>query len=103
MADPRGGVRHVIPENANYVRDAVTTSISTASYTISHRALVTGGIDDPLLPQLKYHLAESETADNVYRPIDQAFQHLDVTSQRIRGGRPRISLMTYDGAVKPQS
>src|SRR3984893_4491154 len=59
MQDPRGGVRHVIPEKANYIQDAALTA--APDYAASHRALFTGGSDDPLLPQLKHHLAESRS------------------------------------------
>lgn len=63
MSDPRGGVRHVIPEKGNYIRDAAPVAIDVSDYTTSYRALFTGGTDDPLLRQLKHHLALSQAAD----------------------------------------
>ena len=69
---PRGGVRHVIPEKADYVglvREAQAASYAALSPTIADglsgpaivrpphwQALVQGG-DDPLLPHLRAHLA----------------------------------------------
>src|SRR5207302_9011630 len=64
MPDPRGGVRYVIPDKADYyVRDAAPVAIDVSRYAASCRALFTGGIDDPLLPHLKHHLAISRIAD----------------------------------------
>ena len=71
---PRGGVRHVIPEKADYL--GMVREARPASYGASpgehpapaivrppHRqALVRGG-DDPLLPHLRAHLATAFTVD----------------------------------------
>jgi len=54
VADPRGGIRHVIPRTANY--------LLTGRAPEKTQALVTGGTD-PLLPHLIRHLAESVSAD----------------------------------------
>ena len=60
--DPRGGVRNIIPERANYLLDRGSPRPSAP--TLSARpALVTGGIDHPLLPYLKDHLAWSASAE----------------------------------------
>lgn len=63
--DPRGGVRHVFPERANYVRDSAQELTSPYAPSSSSHALVTGGSEDPLLPQIKDHLARSDAADIV--------------------------------------
>src|SRR5262249_31785661 len=75
---PRGGVRHVIPEKADYVftvQEPQAASYSALSPTSSDRqagsvplqpphrqALVRGG-DDPLLPHLRAHLADAVGVD----------------------------------------
>ncbi len=51
-SDPRGGVRHVIPEKGNYLQ----------SFPDKHALLTTGG-DDPLLPHLELDLARATRAD----------------------------------------
>jgi superfamily II DNA or RNA helicase/diadenosine tetraphosphate (Ap4A) HIT family hydrolase len=61
VADPRGGVRYVIPERANYVRDAAVALY--AGEATAQRGLFTGGGSDPLLPVLTHHLARSKAAD----------------------------------------
>jgi diadenosine tetraphosphate (Ap4A) HIT family hydrolase len=57
VADPRGGVRYVIPDRANYL--AAYENIPGT--TISQK-LVTGGTD-PFLPHLLLHLDRSTTCD----------------------------------------
>src|SRR5581483_8001056 len=75
---PRGGVRHVIPEKADYagmVREAAAESYAVLSPTTPGglsspatvrpphwQALVHGG-DDPLLPHLRAHLATAVRVD----------------------------------------
>jgi diadenosine tetraphosphate (Ap4A) HIT family hydrolase len=53
VVDPRGGVRHVIPDKANYL----ATGSSLPEITLGQR-LVTGG-DDPLFPHLRLNLDRS--------------------------------------------
>ena len=65
IADPRGGVRHVFPAKGNYVHDSAEELVVPYAQVPSSQALVTGGSDDPLLPQLKDHLARSKAADIV--------------------------------------
>jgi len=59
VADPRGGVRHVIPAKGNYLIQAPHTSGKTIGYV---RAIVTGG-DDPLLPHLLSNFSEARWVD----------------------------------------
>src|SRR5689334_24682543 len=64
VPDPRGGIRHVIPEKANYLGAMTAQAPPNAPQsTAPTRALITGGSEDPLLPQLKHHLAASKAAD----------------------------------------
>jgi HKD family nuclease/diadenosine tetraphosphate (Ap4A) HIT family hydrolase len=104
MQDPRGGVRHVIPEKANYIQDAAPTA--APDYATSHRALFTGGTDDPLLPQLKHHLAESRSVDiAVAFTMRSGLQLLQAHFQDLldRGGRLRIVTGDYLGATDPDA
>jgi len=59
VADPRGGVRHVIPAKGNYLIQAPNASGKTIGYG---RAIVTGG-DDPLLPHLLSNFSEASRVD----------------------------------------
>jgi len=63
VADPRGGVRYVLPHKANYVSDADALPYGASRSRAYHSTLITGGNDDPLLPELKHHLAASKAAD----------------------------------------
>ena len=52
VADPRGGVRHVIPAKGNYLARVPATVAPDQLATVPHRlALISGG-EDPLLPHL---------------------------------------------------
>jgi superfamily II DNA or RNA helicase/HKD family nuclease/diadenosine tetraphosphate (Ap4A) HIT family hydrolase len=104
MQDPRGGVRHVIPNKANYIQDAAP--IAAADYVDSHRALFTGGTDDPLLPQLKHHLAESQAVDiAVAFTMRSGLQLMQPHLQDLldRTGRLRIVTGDYLGATDPDA
>jgi superfamily II DNA or RNA helicase len=106
MSDPRGGVRHVIPEKGNYIRDAAAVSMHVADYTTSHRALFSGGTDDPLLPQLKHHLALSRAADiAVAFTLRSGLQLIHPYLQDVldRGGQLRIVTGDYLGATDPDA
>jgi superfamily II DNA or RNA helicase/HKD family nuclease/diadenosine tetraphosphate (Ap4A) HIT family hydrolase len=65
MPDPRGGVRHVIPERGNYVRDSAEESTPPYVDRSLAKTLWTGGQTDPLLPDLKAHLSRAKGADIV--------------------------------------
>jgi superfamily II DNA or RNA helicase/diadenosine tetraphosphate (Ap4A) HIT family hydrolase/HKD family nuclease len=110
---PRGGVRHVIPEKADYVgmvREARAESYAALSPTAPAnvlpphwQALVTGG-DDPLLPHLRAHLATAVWVDIAVafvleRGIAEIDEHLkDVLS---RGGRLRVLTGDYLDVTEP--
>ena len=115
---PRGGVRHVIPQKADYVgmvREAhaefaplpLTTPDSLAGPAVVHpphwQALVRGG-DDPLLPHLRAHLASAVRVDIAVafvleRGLVEIEEHLkDVVR---RGGRLRVLTGDYLDVTEP--
>jgi len=57
VADPRGGVRYVIPEKANYVRDQPQAS-PVAHSGVASKSITTGQLD-ALLPHLTQHLSNA--------------------------------------------
>ena len=97
VADPRGGVRHVIPGRANYLAGEASTAPA--------RNLVTGG-DDPLLPHIVAHLATADRADIVVSfalesGVHRVFEHFrDLLA---RGGRLRILTGDYLGITEPNA
>ena len=118
---PRGGVRHVIPEKADYVltvREAHAASYAALSPTTPGglsglamvrpphwRALVRGG-DDPLLPHLRAHLATAVRVDIAVafvleRGLTQIDEHLkDVVR---RGGHLRVLTGDYLDITEPNA
>lgn len=101
VADPRGGIRYVIPEKANYVSD----SARAADYQTSERALFTGG-SDPLLPQIKHHLGLSSAADiAVAFTMRSGLQMIQPYLQELldRGGKVRVLTGDYLDATDPDA
>jgi superfamily II DNA or RNA helicase/diadenosine tetraphosphate (Ap4A) HIT family hydrolase/HKD family nuclease len=97
VADPRGGVRHVIPHSANYL---VSSRVPEKT-----QALVTGGTD-PLLPHLTHHLAESVSADlavafTLRSGLDLLSPHLQDLLDR--KGSLRVLTGDYLGATDPDA
>lgn len=106
VPDPRGGVRYVIPEKANYIHDAAPAASEVYGYTATRRALFTGGTADPLLPHLKHHLALSQAADiAVAFTLRSGLQLIQSYLQDVldRGGRLRIVTGDYLGATDPDA
>ena len=107
MPDPRGGVRYVIPEKANYeIRDSPPVAIDVSGYTASVRALFTGGADDPLLPHLKHHLAISRVADMaVAFTLRSGLELIQPYLQDLldRSGRLRVVTGDYLGTTDPDA
>ena len=65
VADPRGGVRYVIPSKANYLSKTAFINDAPAETQVaitSQPVLTTGGLD-PLLPHLKAHLSKARSVD----------------------------------------
>ena len=104
VVDPRGGVRHVIPEKANYLNMAVpTTENPSAAWP---PALITGGRHNPLLPQLKHHLAASQAVDiAVAFTLRSGLQLIEAHLQDLldRSGKLRILTGDYLGTTDPDA
>jgi len=105
IADPRGGVRHVIPEKAKYWRDQSLQSHPQHDGVPLHN-LVTGGKEDPLLPEIKHHLALSSSVDiavafTLRSGIELIQPHLQDLLDR--GGTLRILTGDYLGATDPDA
>ena len=65
MADPRGGVRHVIPQKGNYLAGATTplATLTAAPMGPPHdRALIAGG-EDALIRHLLPHIDKARAVD----------------------------------------
>jgi diadenosine tetraphosphate (Ap4A) HIT family hydrolase/HKD family nuclease len=100
VPDPRGGVRHVIPGQGNYLDNA---SLPTKPEDQRSR-LVKGGDDDPLLPSLAEHLAEAHYADLAVgfvlpSGLDRLESHL--ADLLARGGRLRLVTGDYLDITDP--
>jgi len=104
--DPRGGVRHVLPERANYVRDSVPETESSYVPGSTVRALVTGGSKDALLPHLKDQLARCVTADIVVAfTLRSGLALIQPHLQDLLDRRGTIRVLTGDylGATDPDA
>jgi len=96
VADPRGGVRHVIPSKANYLSQSSTPELD-------QQRLIKGA-EDPLLPHLILHMDRADTCD-----IAVSFL-LDSGARRIvehlkdflaRRGRARVLVGDYLDVTEP--
>lgn len=106
VPDPRGGVRHVFPERANYIRDASPGAVNIAASEFRARSLFTGGTSDPLLPELKHQLGLSVAADiAVAFTLRSGLQLIQPHLQDVldRGGRVRVITGDYLGATDPDA
>ena len=98
VADPRGGVRHVIPDKANYL--AVDENRSEIAI---RQKLVKGGTD-PLLPHLLLHLDGSTTCDIAVAFLLDSGARMIVAHLRdllARGGTARILVGDYLNVTEP--
>ena len=111
MADPRGGVRGVIPGMQNYLRDtpdagSLVRDREDPPSTTDLRALIRGGEDDPLLPHLKSYLgnatfARFAVAFVLPSGIDLLDEHLrDLCA---REGRLQFLTGDYQGVTDPDA
>ncbi len=104
VADPRGGVRHVLPQAANYLASAPAT---VGLGEVPHgRALVTGGDDDPLIGHLVGHLERATAVDIAVSfvldsGVDLLWPHLQGVLKR--GGRVRLIAGDYMGITHPSA
>ncbi len=104
VPDPRGGVRQLFIEKANYLNTtAAARPLSSAPHA---RALIAGGEEDPLLPHLKTELESASRVDIavafVYaNGVAEIEEHLrDILN---RGGRIRILTGDYLDATEPDA
>lgn len=118
VADPRGGVRHVIPNKANYLsvpldqgalvadREADASIAPELGDELPHAgSLITGG-EDPLLPHVRSHLDRADSADlAVAFLLESGMALLGEHFRDLlgRGGRLRIVTGTYLGVTDPNA
>ena len=98
VADPRGGVRHVLPDKANYLAAGASLVETT-----TNQRLITGG-DDPLLPHLLLNLDRSTTCDMAVAFLLDSGARMIVAHLRdflARGGRARIVVGDYLDVTEP--
>ncbi|MFN9720472.1 MAG: DEAD/DEAH box helicase family protein [Planctomycetota bacterium] len=93
MADPRGGVRHVIPGKGNYLAGAVASAKTDAGLT-----LATGYPNSPLWDELSWRLAGARSIDVLASFVQ--LSGLDVIEERLfeairKDGRVRILVSDY--------
>jgi superfamily II DNA or RNA helicase/diadenosine tetraphosphate (Ap4A) HIT family hydrolase len=98
VADPRGGIRGVIPSKQNY--------LETGGEVETRGALLRGGDADPLLPHLERQLAEATRFDvavafALNRGVDLLFPHLQDFLNR--GGCLRFLTGDYQDATQPEA
>lgn len=99
VPDPRGGVRYVIPERANYLA-------GTERDHPPHSEPLVRGADDPLLPHLVAHLAGAMHVDiavafTMTSGVRLLLEHLrDVLA---RGGRVRLLTGDYLDVTEPEA
>ncbi|MER9450163.1 DUF3427 domain-containing protein [Mesorhizobium sp. M0254] len=111
VSDPRGGVRHVIPDKGNYLAVTETTPLSRLASTsatkpvpVSDQQRLIAGGDDPFLPHLILHMDRSDTCDiAVAFLLDSGarliFDHL--RDFLARGGAARILVGDYLDVTDP--
>lgn len=99
VPDPRGGVRYVIPDKANYLA-------GPARDGAPHAEPLVHGADDPLLPHLIAHLADAAQVDiavafTMGSGVRLLIEHLrDVVA---RGGRVRLLTGDYLDISEPDA
>ena len=111
VADPRGGVRHVIPAKANYLAGAddalQTRETPTQPYTPQATGQLVKGLDDPLMPHLVGDLDAATQADIavafiLQSGVDILEPHLlDLLEQR--NGTLRLVTGDYMDATDPDA
>ena len=104
LPDPRGGVRHVIPDKGNYLHRRVADA-GEPYREKPPRLLVTGG-EDPLRPHLAHHLARAERVDVVVAFIKPSgLQELwsDLRDALERGASLRVLTGDYLGITDPDA
>ena len=105
VADPRGGVRHVVPSKGNYLSSPDPQHVAVPD-TPRRRALVSGGEDDPLLPHLLANIDESEGVDlAVAFVLMSGVRRLESRLRDLlaRGGRVRLLTGDYLDVTDPDA
>ena len=102
VADPRGGVRHVIPAKANYL--AQTDLPATLPELPHQQAIILG--EDPFLPHLRASLCWAWDADlavafGLESGVRGVIEHL--RDLLVRGGRLRLVTGDYLGVTEPDA
>jgi superfamily II DNA or RNA helicase/diadenosine tetraphosphate (Ap4A) HIT family hydrolase/HKD family nuclease len=107
LSDPRGGIRAVIPGRANYLSASEREIPAPWIGAVPHeRALVRGGIDDPLLAHLAAHLDRATAVDlAVSFTLDSGVRLLEPYLRDVldRGGRVRLVTGDYLGVTEPDA
>ena len=97
MEDPRGGVRYVVPGRARYWEATPSLPTSSVLKPPPARALVAGGVDDPLLPLLKWHFSQAKAADiAVAFAMRSGMDLLQAEMQDLLDRKGRLRLVTGD-------
>ena len=102
--DPRGGVRHVIPDKGNYLRSQIADA-GEPYRKKEENLLITGG-DDPLRPHLAHHLARAKKVDVVVafiKPSGLNDLWSDLTEALERGANLRVLTGDYLGITDPDA
>lgn len=106
VADPRGGVRHVIPSKGNYLAAFTATGAPDQLATTPHRlALISGG-EDPLLPHLVRHIDDAAAVDVAVAFIMESGARLLLPHLRdllARGGKLRFIAGDYLDVTDPSA
>ena len=104
MSDPRGGVRHVIPEKGNYLAGPGAASLLAASE--SPRLSLTTGPDRPLWPRLAERLPGASEIDLLASFVQTSgLDHVreGLFSAIATGARIRLLVGDYLGITSPDA
>jgi superfamily II DNA or RNA helicase/diadenosine tetraphosphate (Ap4A) HIT family hydrolase len=106
VPDPTGGVRYVIPNKANYTREAAPPiyEVQPANIISNYDPLVRGGQEDPLLPHLLRDLDQAENLDLAVAFVLRSGVELIEEHLRdllARGGRVRLLTGDYNNVTDP--
>jgi superfamily II DNA or RNA helicase/diadenosine tetraphosphate (Ap4A) HIT family hydrolase len=96
VVDPRGGIRHVIPERANYLQKSIETAFD--------KQRLIKGDTDPLLPHLLLHMDRATTCDiAVAFLLDSGARYIREHLKDFldRGGEARILIGDYFDITEP--